>query len=186
MWCCFGSSFPDEVFPSSPVGEQLVQQAHQVSGFCPPWLIGFRWRWIFKRWEAIKYLFKTFISKKFFRAAIPSLPSRSWPLAREIMVACQASSLVWFICWFSHLKCTLQSINYTWIGSSSLDILKLKLRQICQIFYDFRFMMIPFLDLEPLLQAPAGHPESKAEVIQLIWGAVNSNFCGFRGVPSLL
>ena len=46
-------------------------------------------------------------------------------------------------------------------------------------------MMIPFLDLEPLLQAPAGHPESKAENIQLIWGAVNSNFCGFRGVPSL-
>ena len=46
--------------------------------------------------------------------------------------------------------------------------------------------MIPFLDLEPLLQAHAGHPESKAEVIQLICGAVNSNFCGFRGFPSLL
>ena len=45
--------------------------------------------------------------------------------------------------------------------------------------------MIPFLYLEPLLQAPAGHPASEAEVIQLIWGAVNLNFCGFRGIPSL-
>ena len=45
--------------------------------------------------------------------------------------------------------------------------------------------MIPFLHLEPLLQAPAGHPASEAEVIQLIWGAVNLNFCGFQGIPSL-
>ena len=45
--------------------------------------------------------------------------------------------------------------------------------------------MIPFLYLEPLLQAPAGHPASEAEVIQLIWGAINLNFCGFRGIPSL-
>ena len=49
----------------------------------------------------------------------------------------------------------------------------------------FRFMMIPFLYLEPLLQAPAGHPASEAEVIQLIWGAVNMNFCGGQeGHPS--
>ena len=45
--------------------------------------------------------------------------------------------------------------------------------------------MIPFLYLEPLLQAPVGQPVSEAEVIQLIWGAVNMNFCGFRGIPSL-
>ena len=45
--------------------------------------------------------------------------------------------------------------------------------------------MIPFLYLEPLLQAPVGQPASEAEVIQLIWGAVNMNFCGFRGIPSL-
>ena len=31
--------------------------------------------------------------------------------------------------------------------------------------------MISFLDLEYLLQAPAGHPASEAEVIQLIRGA---------------
>ena len=45
--------------------------------------------------------------------------------------------------------------------------------------------MIPFLNLEPILQAPAGHPVSEAKSIQLIWGAVNSNFRGFRGIPAL-
>ena len=45
--------------------------------------------------------------------------------------------------------------------------------------------MIPFLNLEPILQAPAGHPVTEAEAIQLIWGAVNSNFRGFRGIPAL-
>ena len=45
--------------------------------------------------------------------------------------------------------------------------------------------MIPFLNLEPILQAPAGHPVSAAKANQLIWGAVNSNFRGFRGIPAL-
>ena len=44
--------------------------------------------------------------------------------------------------------------------------------------------MVPFLNLEPILQAPAGHPVTEAEAIQLIWGAVNSNFRGFRGYSS--
>ena len=45
--------------------------------------------------------------------------------------------------------------------------------------------MIPFPYLESLLQAPAGYPAFEAEAIQLIWGVVNLNFCGFRGIPSL-
>ena len=44
--------------------------------------------------------------------------------------------------------------------------------------------MIPCLYLETLLQAPARHPAPKAEVIQLIWGAINLNLCGFQGIPS--
>ena len=35
--------------------------------------------------------------------------------------------------------------------------------------------MVPFLNLEPIIQAPAGHPVTEAEAIQLIWEAVNSN-----------
>ena len=75
--CCSGSSFHDDVLPFSPVWEKIVQEAYQVSGFCPPWLTGFRWRWSLKRWEAIKYLSKLFF--QCFRAAISSLPYRSWP-----------------------------------------------------------------------------------------------------------
>ena len=45
--------------------------------------------------------------------------------------------------------------------------------------------MIPFLNLELLLPAPAGHPASEAEVIQPLWGAVNLNFCGYQGIPLL-
>ena len=45
--------------------------------------------------------------------------------------------------------------------------------------------MIPFLNLEPILQAPAGHPVSEAEAIQPIWRAVNSNFRCFQGIPAL-
>ena len=45
--------------------------------------------------------------------------------------------------------------------------------------------MVPFLNLEPILQAPAGHPVTEAEAIQLVWGAVNSNFWGFRGIPAV-
>ena len=43
--------------------------------------------------------------------------------------------------------------------------------------------MIPFLDLEPLLQAPAGHPASKAEVIQLICWSCNLELLWFPKYP---
>ena len=45
--------------------------------------------------------------------------------------------------------------------------------------------MIPFLGLEPLEQAPPGRVVSEAEAIQLIWGHVNSNFRGFRGISEV-
>ena len=46
-------------------------------------------------------------------------------------------------------------------------------------------MVIPLLELEPLDRAPAGSLPSEAECIQLIWGHVNSNFSGFKGVASV-
>ena len=46
-------------------------------------------------------------------------------------------------------------------------------------------MVIPLLELEPLAQAPAGSLPSEAECLQLIWGHVNSNFSGFKGVASI-
>ena len=46
-------------------------------------------------------------------------------------------------------------------------------------------MVIPLLELEPLAQALAGSLPSEAECLQLIWGHVNSNFSGFKGVASI-
>ena len=46
-------------------------------------------------------------------------------------------------------------------------------------------MVIPLLGLEPLGQAPPGIVVSEAEAIQLIWGHVNSDFRGFRGIAGV-
>ena len=45
--------------------------------------------------------------------------------------------------------------------------------------------MILLLDLEPVHEALAGGLASEVEAIQLIWGVVNSNFRGFRGIAAL-
>ena len=46
-------------------------------------------------------------------------------------------------------------------------------------------MVVPFLGLEPLVLPPDFRLVSEAEAIQLIWGQVNSNFKGFRGIASV-
>ena len=66
-------------------------------------------------------------------------------------------------------------------------------KHLCQLIHHleklticcFRTMVIPFLGLEPLGQAPPGRVVSEAEAIQLIWGHVNSDFRGFRGIAGV-
>ena len=42
-----------------------------------------------------------------------------------------------------------------------------------------------WLGLLPLSRAPALSLPSEVEVLQMIWGHVNSNFTGFRGIASI-
>jgi len=45
--------------------------------------------------------------------------------------------------------------------------------------------LIPLLGMEPLGRAPIQSLPSEADTIRLIWGHVDSNFKGFRGISSI-
>ena len=44
-------------------------------------------------------------------------------------------------------------------------------------------VVVPLLDLPALEKTPRGTLASKADFLRLLWGYVDGNFVGFRGLP---